>query len=174
MASAVAPVLRGARVLVVDDDADTLYTIQALLQIHGADTMGATSAGEALRLIIAYRPHALVSDLAMPGEDGFALIRKVRTLPRGEGALTPALALTAHAFEDGRRQALGAGFDRYLTKPFSPRRLVETLASMLESLRGADGELHLEHRAGERRVTWKSVAPDRRRAERRGSTTFEA
>lgn len=121
--------LEGQRVLVVDDDGDSREVLRAILSEAGAAVQVATNAHEALQRLRSFTPDVLLSDLGMPGEDGFALIRQVRE----SGASTPALraiAVTAYAGEKDEQQALAAGFDGYLKKPIEPRRLVQLLASL--------------------------------------------
>jgi CheY-like chemotaxis protein len=92
----------------------------------------ASSAAEALDLLVRDRPHVLVADLGMPGTDGYALIAKVRALSPGAGSRTPALALTAFARAEDRAHALGAGYDMHVAKPVDPDAVasaVKTLAS---------------------------------------------
>jgi CheY-like chemotaxis protein len=88
----------------------------------------AGSAAEAIELLRRDRPDVLVSDIAMPEQDGYALIRHVRGLPAEEGGLTPAIALTAYARDEDRRRALDAGFQRHLIKPVEPGDLAAAVA----------------------------------------------
>jgi CheY-like chemotaxis protein len=124
------PPLVGLRVLLVDDDRDTLEMLASLLGGKGAGVTTAASAGEALGVLEFERPDVIVADIAMPGEDGYALIRKVRSLGAGRGGQTPAVALTAYAGEGDRAQALRAGFQAYLTKPVEPGAFVELVANL--------------------------------------------
>jgi PAS domain S-box-containing protein len=124
------PSLAGLRVLVVDDEPDTLDFLVAVLEGCGADVTIASSAAEAFRLLHEAKPDVLVSDIGMPGEDGYALIRKVRRLEEAEGGRTPAVALTAYAREADRRKAVRAGFHAHMTKPVVPSELAEVIASL--------------------------------------------
>ncbi len=124
------PSLADLRVLVVDDEPDTLDFIVAALEGCGAEVTTAASAAEAFRLMKEARPDVLVSDIGMPGEDGYSLIRKVRRLGDDEGGKTPAVALTAYAREADRRKAIRAGFQTHMTKPVEPSELVEVIASL--------------------------------------------
>jgi CheY-like chemotaxis protein len=118
------PDLAGVRVLVVDDDDDTLDLLRESLQSWGAEVSTATSVSQALSACgAAGAPFDLiVSDLAMPEEDGFGLLTRVRALPPPLHAI-PVVALTAHASEDDGRRALAFGFERYLSKPIDPAAL---------------------------------------------------
>ncbi|KFE63186.1 chemotaxis protein CheB [Hyalangium minutum] len=120
--------LRGLRILVVDDDPETRETATELLRLAGAEVRTAESAETALALFEDFRPGVLLSDIAMPGQDGNTLIRKVRALGPKRGGDIPAIALTALVSDADRRAALGAGFQRHLAKPIDIDRLVEAVA----------------------------------------------
>jgi PAS domain S-box-containing protein len=120
--------LTGLRVLVVDDDPDTRDLISAALKQYGAFVRAAASAGEALNALERLNPDVLVSDIGMPGEDGYFLIRLVRAMEAQRGGFLPAVALTAYAGESDRRQAIDAGFQMHLPKPVEPAELVATVA----------------------------------------------
>jgi PAS domain S-box-containing protein len=124
------PSLSGLRVLVVDDEPDTLDFLVAVLEGCGAEVTAASSAAEAFRLLKEVKPDVLVSDIGMPDEDGYALIRRVRQLEDDEGGRTPAIALTAYAREEDRRKAIRAGFQAHMTKPVEPSELAEVVASL--------------------------------------------
>jgi CheY-like chemotaxis protein len=98
--------LSGIRVLVVDDDQDTLEMLELVLRQAGADVRVADSAGAGFRTFREWHPHVVVSDIGMPGEDGYAFINKVRRLPREDGGPTPAIALTAYARSEDRVRVL--------------------------------------------------------------------
>jgi len=121
-------VLAGVRVLVVDDEADARDLISELLRRAGADVATAASAHEALQSLGRQRPDVLVSDIAMPDEDGYALIRCVRQLAPEDGGTLPSVALTAYAREEDRARALAAGFQAHLAKPVEPAELVAAVA----------------------------------------------
>jgi len=116
------PSLDAVRVLIVDDHEDTVDFLGAALVKYGADVKVAMSVHEALGVLTQHRPHVLVSDLSMPGEDGFSLMHRIRTQATNGHRLT-AIALTAHARAQDREQALAAGFHMYLAKPIEPARL---------------------------------------------------
>jgi CheY-like chemotaxis protein len=130
--------LAGVRVLVVDDDHDTLDMLEHVLRQAGAEVQMADSAGSGLDALREWHPHVVVSDLGMPGEDGYAFNDKVRRLPREDGGLTPAIALTAYARSEDRVRALSAGFQMHVAKPIEPAELVASLAT----IRGWTGTTH--------------------------------
>ena len=155
--------LAGARVLVVDDEKDTLEIVSMLIRSHGAETAAAASVPEAMEQLIQFRPDAVVSDLAMPGEDGHVFIRKVRALPADRGGAVPALALSAHVYGEDRERALAAGFNAFLPKPVGPRALIDCLRALL-----ARAKAFVERRHGERRRSVPAaVSRERRRWQRR-------
>ena len=120
--------LRGKKVLVVEDEPDARRMIGAILQAHGAHVQAVNSVPAALQMLASWQPDILVSDIGLPGEDGYSLMRQVRALPLEEGGAIPALALTAFASANDRHRALDAGFQSYLAKPISPLQLAETVA----------------------------------------------
>jgi signal transduction histidine kinase len=120
--------VRGLRVLLVDDDPDAREVIREFLVRGGADVVTAASAAEGFLRLDEYRPHILISDIAMPEEDGYAFVRRVRGLPREAGGALPAIALSAYAREEDRRKSLMAGFQAHLAKPVEPQELLNTLA----------------------------------------------
>lgn len=122
--------LGGMRVLVVDDELDTLEIVSLLLRRYGAEVRSTTSSADAFRIFDEWRPNVLISDLGMPGEDGFALISKIRALAPEHGGETPALALTAYAREDDRLRSLAAGYEMHVKKPVEPQALAEAVARL--------------------------------------------
>jgi PAS domain S-box-containing protein len=129
-ASKSAPALDGIRVLVVDDEADARDLIAVVLLEAGAVVETAGSAAEGFAANKEFRPDVLVSDIGMPGEDGFSFIRKIRTLPTEEGGRIPSLALTAFAREEDRTKALSAGYTTHIGKPVNPDALVAAVANL--------------------------------------------
>ena len=99
------------------------------LQRAGAEVRTAAAAREALAVVIEWKPDVIVSDIAMPGEDGYRLLQRVRALPRGSA--TPAVAVTAHARVEDRERALAAGFQVYVPKPIEPARLLDAVGGLL-------------------------------------------
>jgi CheY-like chemotaxis protein len=126
------PSLEGVMVLVVDDDRDTLEMITAVLTEYGATVQGAASAAEAIDALQWCRPDVLVSDLAMPDEDGYSLIRKVRASEAESAHPIPAVALTALVRVDDRMRALSAGFNMFVPKPVEPDELIAAIANLAE------------------------------------------
>lgn len=124
------PTLLGTRVLVVDDDTDARELLRSILAQRGASVRTAGSASEALAQLDSRVPDVLVSDIGMPEQDGYGLIREVRMRPREKGGHIPALALTAFARSDDRRRAISAGFHMHLAKPVEPAELVTVVASL--------------------------------------------
>ena len=116
--------------LVVDDEEDARALVQRLLVARGATVRTAGSAAEALESIQVERPHVLVSDIGMPNEDGYALIRRVRALEAGRGDALPAVALTAYARAEDRMKAVLAGFQMHVAKPVEPAELLTMVASL--------------------------------------------
>ena len=124
------PALNRVRVLVVDDDGDTREWLSAVLTQSSAEVTTASSVREALEVFERARPDVLLSDIAMPGEDGYALIRKVRALDAGHGGRVPALALTAYASAQDRTRALAAGYQVHIAKPIEPAALVAAVVKL--------------------------------------------
>jgi signal transduction histidine kinase/ActR/RegA family two-component response regulator len=122
--------LTGVRVLVVDDEQDTRRLISTVIAQTGAEVTACASAGEALEKLKTWRPHVLMSDIGMPGEDGYALIQKVRALPPEGGGRTPAAALTAYARDEDRGRALAAGYQLHIAKPFDPHELLAAVSDL--------------------------------------------
>lgn len=122
--------LDGLRVLIVEDDSDSRELLTTLLGRCCVDVRAVASCAEALRVIQDQKPDVLVSDIAMPGEDGYTLIRKLRQLDAEHGGCTPAIALTAFARDEDRDRALAAGFQAHLTKPVEPAELTAVVASL--------------------------------------------
>ena len=123
--------LHDVRVLVVDDEADARALVRRLLEERGATVITNGSAAEALATIHAERFDVLVSDIGMPDEDGYALIRKVRSIPTERGGTIPAVALTAYARSEDRMKAVRAGFQMHVTKPVEPAELLTMVASLV-------------------------------------------
>ena len=123
--------LYGLKILVVDDDVDSRDRNESLLKRVGAEVTSVGSAREALDVLEREKPHLLVSDIAMPEEDGYGLLRKIRALPPERGGRIPAIALTAHSLVQDRLQSLRAGFQSHVPKPVVPEELVEVVASII-------------------------------------------
>ncbi|MET0645359.1 MAG: ATP-binding protein [Pyrinomonadaceae bacterium] len=124
------PGLQGLRVLAVDDEADTREMIRAVLEYCKMEVITAASASEALEALVQSRPDVLLSDLGMPGADGYALIAKVRALPAERGGQIPAAALTAYVRAEDRVKVLRSGFQLHVSKPLEPNELVAVVANL--------------------------------------------
>jgi len=126
------PSLDEVKILLVDDDPDTLQVVRVMLSGSKAVVQTAASVSEAMEMLEWYSPHVLVSDLAMPGEDGYSLIRKVRALGTAGGYEIPAIALTSYVRVEDRTRALSAGFNMFVPKPVQPEELIMAIASLAE------------------------------------------
>jgi PAS domain S-box-containing protein len=122
--------LRGVRVLIVDDDPESLDVSAMVLRVAGAEVRTAAGAFRAYEMIQGWQPNVVLTDLAMPGEDGFMLIRAMRTVFGQRRVKVSIVALTAYGTPENRVRALQAGFDLYLTKPIDPRQLTHALAEV--------------------------------------------
>ena len=118
-------------VLVVDDYEDALQLFRSVLQAFGAKVLTARNARDALTVVKAVRVNALVSDLAMPGEDGLWLIQHLRRLKAERGGSIPAVAVTAHRERYTAERVQEFGFEAFLTKPIEPFDLSRTVASLV-------------------------------------------
>jgi len=128
------PSLDDVKVLLVDDDPDTLQILTVMLAESKAGVQTAASVSEALEILEWYQPDVLVSDLAMPGEDGYSLIGKIRALPSGKVAQVPAVALTSYVRVEDRARALSAGFNMFVPKPVEPDELITAIANLVEAI----------------------------------------
>jgi CheY-like chemotaxis protein len=126
--------LAGLRVLVVDDEPDARELLRHLLEACEAMVDTAESADEALSMLESLRPDVLISDIGMPGDDGYALVRRVRALSPDRGGNTPAAALTAYARAEDRVNAILAGFQHHIAKPVEPAELFAVVASLASRL----------------------------------------
>ncbi len=122
--------LNGVRILIVDDEADSREFLITALEQCGAEVIGAASASEAMDALLHLQPDVLVSDIGMPLEDGYTLIRKVRQLTAEQGKKIPAIALTAYARSEDRMRAIAAGFQMHVPKPVEPAELATAIASL--------------------------------------------
>ena len=127
--------LYGIKVLVVDDDQDTRELLEWVLKRAGAEVTAVASARGALEAIDSHPPQVLVSDIAMPEEDGYSLVKRLRDRPPERGGRIPAVALTAHSMVQDRLLSLRAGFQSHVPKPVVPEELVEVVASVVQQRR---------------------------------------
>jgi signal transduction histidine kinase/ActR/RegA family two-component response regulator len=130
------PSIRGVRVLVVDDHADSRDSSAGILRAAGATVFVAASAKEALAAIREHHPEVMLCDVAMPGEDGYQLMQKVRALDRREDRDLLAAALTAFTSSEDRARAIERGFQLHVSKPVEPARLVEVVAWLVRNRQG--------------------------------------
>ena len=128
------PRLDGTRILVLDDEMDAREVVSELLATQGAEVRRAHSADAARALLAEWRPSLIVSDVGMPGEDGYAFIARWRT-EAGDASRIPAVALTAYAGRTDKIRLLSAGFDAHVPKPLDPAELLTVLASLARSVR---------------------------------------
>ncbi len=124
------PSLDGLRVLLVDDDPDTRFFLSTALTQWGAKAIEASSVNEAMKALAKWKPDVLISDIGMPEEDGYSLIRKVRSLSAEQGGLIPAAALTAYARTEDRTRSLLEGFQIHVSKPVEPNELAAVIATL--------------------------------------------
>jgi CheY-like chemotaxis protein len=123
-------VLRGVKVLVVDDDADSRDFLVQVLTSAGADVVSAASSPEALNVFHRSPPNVLLSDIGLSGEDGYSIIREIRALAKGKGGMVRAAALTAYTREQDASRALDAGFDVHIAKPVEAFALIGIVADL--------------------------------------------
>ncbi len=128
--------IAGVKVLVVDDEPDARALVKRLLEDCHAIVSTAASAAEGLAKLQSERPDVLLSDVGMPGSDGYHFLRQVRALNEDQGGKTPALALTAYARSEDRMQAIRAGFQMHVPKPVEPAELITMVASLAGRSRG--------------------------------------
>ena len=127
--------LDGIHILLVEDDDDSRKLLGTMLKQHGAEVTSASSSADAFRLLSERIPDVIVSDIGMPEEDGYELIRRIRALPVGKGNHIPAIALTGYATRKDRARSLAAGYHAHLAKPVEQRDLVAAIASLVRDHR---------------------------------------
>ncbi|MBD0347086.1 MAG: response regulator, partial [Coleofasciculus sp. Co-bin14] len=125
------PNFKGMRILVVDDEEDTLELLVFSLEQYGAQVRAVVSATEALEVLVQWQPDLLLSDIGMPEVDGYMLIRQIRSLASEQGGQIQAIALTAYAGQLNQQQILAAGFQRHVTKPVDPVELAAVIADLV-------------------------------------------
>lgn len=125
------PVLTGLKLLVVDDESDARHLLATFLADYGARVLTAASSKEAMLLLEEYKPDVLISDIGMPEEDGYVLIRRIRSLTEARGGRIPAIALTAYARLEDRDKALLSGFQLHFPKPINPLNLILVVANLV-------------------------------------------
>ena len=142
------PELAGLRVLVVDDEADARDLLAMVLKSCGSEVTTVATAADALKAVKRAKPDIIISDIEMPGEDGYSLIGNIRALEAKDGGQTLAIALTAHARVEDRMRALSAGYQMHVAKPVEPAELVVVLASLAGR--------NEKHESGDRRQETKA------------------
>jgi CheY-like chemotaxis protein len=131
--------LENIQVLLVDDNADTRYIIQHVLEYHGAIVVAVENGREALATLVEVQAHVIISDLSMPVMDGIAMIEAIRRLPGQGERPTPAIAFTAFPGSEHRRRVFAAGFNAYLVKPVDPDVVIREVARLMSEARSARG-----------------------------------
>src|SRR2546427_9315394 len=131
------PRLDGIRVLVVEDVSAIREIVVAALERYGAEVTAARAAVEGLELLQLQRPDAFLTSISMPGEDGYWLIRQIRSLPPERGGATPAAAFTGRSTEEDRLDALRAGFQVHVAKPADLPALIEVVAFLARNKKGS-------------------------------------
>jgi signal transduction histidine kinase/CheY-like chemotaxis protein len=134
-AAAVPPRLDGIRVLLVEDDADGRQVLTIILELAGAQVDAVESVREAMKALDVHRPNVVMSDIGLPDEDGYALVRRLRARDEAHGGGTPAIALTGYVTSEDRARLLAAGFQVYLRKPVEPSEIVAAVASLTATRR---------------------------------------
>jgi signal transduction histidine kinase len=129
--SGTAASLKDVRALVVDDEPDARELLREVLESAGASVLAVDSADAAVRAFSLWMPDVVLSDIAMPQQDGLAMIRRIRALPNHAGDRVPAAAITAHASREDAAEARSAGFQAHLAKPITPTELVSTVATLV-------------------------------------------
>jgi CheY-like chemotaxis protein len=124
------PSLAGLRALFVDDEADARELIAMMLAKGGAEVRTAVSAKDALAACDEWRPDILISDIGLPGEDGYTLMRKLRSRESERGGHIPAIALTAYGRREDRLRAFSVGYEYHVHKPVEPAELLLAVASL--------------------------------------------
>ncbi len=125
-------ILKGWKILVVDDEPDSLEVAQTLLAFYGAEVKTAANGQEALDLLLTFHPRFILSDISMPVMDGWQLVYTVKNEPRTKDI--PMIALTAHAMVGDRERVMRAGYHNYLTKPLAPMTFIQDLLKLLIDL----------------------------------------
>jgi CheY-like chemotaxis protein len=118
------------RLLIVEDDPDSLEVMRTIAESHGAEVRTSTSTDGALHVLKQWLPDVLISDLGLPDEDGYELIQKANIVSCENAKQIPAIALTGYAGDHERRSALTSGFQKYFAKPAEPAKLVEAIEEL--------------------------------------------
>ena len=124
-------ILTGVTVLVVEDHDDIRYVVAQFLRQQGARVIDCSNAAEALEAVTQERPNVVLSDIGLPGGDGFQLLQNIRSLDPDIGGNVPVIAMSALGATATKQRALAAGFRSYLGKPFTPQQLLQTIQAAL-------------------------------------------
>jgi signal transduction histidine kinase/ActR/RegA family two-component response regulator len=128
-----APMLKDVRILLIEDDDDSRDMLVTVLSFYGAEVETAVTAPEGLEKVREFRPQILISDVGLPKEDGYDLIRKIRSLPAHEGGSVPAIALTGYVSVQDRTAAISAGYQEHMPKPVETEKLVDLINHLLST-----------------------------------------
>jgi len=127
--------LEGVSIVLAEDDEDSREALRLALEARGASLRCVNDGAAALAAVRERPPDVVISDIAMPGDDGHAFLRKLRALPASRGGRTPAVALTAYGGRDVRLRSVHAGFHSHLTKPVDAEKLVDILVGLVRLTR---------------------------------------
>jgi CheY-like chemotaxis protein len=133
--------LEGWKVLVVDDEPDSVELVKLLLELHKAEVYTASNGQEGFAMALKYQPRFIISDLTMPQANGWEMIDRIKRTPATTDI--PVVALTAHAMTGDRERAFGAGFYNYLAKPLRPETFVLDLLNLLVNIPGLQDDLKM-------------------------------
>lgn len=125
--------LQGHRILIVDDDSDAREMLTILLTQQGAEIRASHSSKEALKVLTQWQPHVMVSDIGMPGEDGYSLIEQLRALEVADGGSIPAIALTGYASPTDKEKLLSVGYQLHISKPVDIDELIKAIAGLVKT-----------------------------------------
>ena len=123
---------KGLRILIVDSNLDSRELLAVLFNQYGVETIAATCVSESLEIMERIQPDLVISEIALPGEDGYDLIRKLKAFETRYHVRIPAIALTIYATQSDRIKALAAGFCKHLSKPFELEELIATVAYLTQ------------------------------------------
>jgi CheY-like chemotaxis protein len=127
------PRLAGVRLLIVEDNLDSLEMLRMVVESQGAEVRTATQSSEAQQIFVQWTPDVLICDIGLPDEDGYVLLHKLKLLPQHQEYRVPAIALTGYAGDQEGECALESGFQMYFTKPIEPGKLIEAIADLVRS-----------------------------------------
>ena len=138
------PRLDGIRVFVLEDEQDTLALLTTMLAHYGADVKGAKTVDEAFEMLESWKADVVVSDIGLPGEDGFSFIHRLRALDSVDGGDAPVIALTAYARASDRARVLSSGFQMHIPKPVEPTELVSAIEALARTSGPRDVSMNVD------------------------------